>query len=676
MRVSRSGAFRSPRFGLAGTVLVLAALSAMPRPATAQAPGVPPGGPGLPPLPTRPPLSDRLPKGAAPGAVDIMELRRRLGELDRLLLLGSAARAESVLDDLAQHSVLERELVPRRIKLEQLKGDHAAAVALCRRAVADEPRNGGLWRELAKSLLALDHPDSARLALDQFLAYSPNLRSAGIVAVDMLREASRPRPALAVIDSLRGVLREPHYLGIERAAVLLAVDRQEDAADEAVFELAAGPFNMALLRTGLLEGPYRKGTAGRFLGRLRERATQPSAPPAAVVLAADLEVIEGRPEAALALSGPLVALPEGGVQLLQNAVVLLRERNQDDTGVPAAPEAQATIDYLLPLLDRLVGEGSAPSLRARAADVLAETCELALGRGLLGRDPRAAAVRFDELLGRVRVANPASEFLYSSRIRLAAYRRDVLHEPAEAARGLERLATDMNLPNEGLAMVRLTLGECYLAAGDTARGRQVLTALGRDPEFREAGGNAHYHLARLDLAEGNYATARDRFAVIAMDNPAAPYANDALDLGLALAEELENPGGGPTIMRSYAEAVYADLTAQPAARLAALERFVQEAAARLDPAEPQHLLERGRWELAQALVAGGRRAEALAQLDEIVARHPDGRYPAAALQLKGQLLSQDGQVEQARDAWQRLLSQYPGFLFSDDVRDDLRRLPH
>ena len=40
----------------------------------------------------------------------------------------------------------------------------------------------------------------------------------------------------------------------------------------------------------------------------------------------------------------------------------------------------------------------------------------------------------------------------------------------------------------------------------------------------------------LDLAEGHFATARDRFAVVAMDNPAAAYANDALDLGLAIAD--------------------------------------------------------------------------------------------------------------------------------------------
>ncbi len=654
----------------------VAVLATTPVTLRAQPGDVPPGGPGLPPLPTRPPLSERLPKGAAMGSVDIMELRRRLGELDRLLLLGSAARAEAMLEDLAQHSALERELVPRRIRLEQLRGDHAAAVELCRQAVAAEPRNGGLWRELATSLLALDKPDSARLALDRFLVFSPNTRSSGIVAVDMLRGASRPLAALAVIDSLRGVLREPHFMGIERAAVLLAVDRQEEAADESHAELAAGPYNLALVRTSLLEGAYRTGKSGRFLARLQTLAAQPGGSSAVLVLAADLEVVEGRAGAALALAAPLVTRPEGAALLLQNAVVLLRERNQDLPEVAKSVEAQATIDYLLPLLDRLMVEGGAPSLRVRAADVLAETCELALTRGLLGPDPRAAVVRFDDLLGRVRAANPGSEYLYSSRIRLAAYRRDVLHEAAEAARGLERLATDMNLPTEGLALVRLTLGECYLAAGDTARGRQVLTSLGRDPEFRQAGGNAHYHLARLDLAEGNYATARDRFAVIAMDNPAAPYANDALDLGLALAEELENPGGGPTIMQWYAAAVYADLTAQPTVRLQALERFVAEASARLDPAEPQHLLERGRWEFAHALVAADRRADALAQLDELVARHPGGRFPAAALQLKGQLLTEDGQFDLARDAWQRLLSQYPGFLFNDDVRDDLRRLPH
>lgn len=630
--------------------------------------------PGLPEVPGFPPESLGRPLPVT--SVDVVELRRRLGELDRLLMLGSAARAASLLEELAQHSVLARELVPRRIELEQLRGDHAAAVDLCRGAVAEQPRNPSLWRELATSLLALDQPDSARLALDRFLATSPNLRSSGMVAVEMLRAASRPAAALSLVDSLRAAFREPRFQGLERATVLLALDRQEEAADEAHAELVAGPYNLALLRTALLDGPYRPGLMARFDARLLEAARREAGTPATLVLAANLAVAAGDAPRALSLALPLAGRGDGALLLLQNAVVLLRERAQDDPAAAATPAMQATVDFLLGTLEALGAAGSsAPSLRARAADLLAETCELALGRGLLGADPRAAATRFDELLQQVRAANPGSEFLYSSRIRLAAYRRDVLGEAREAARGLERLATDMNLPTEGLAMVRLTLGECYLAAGDTARGRQVLTALGRDPDFRQAGGHAHYHLARLDLAEGHYATARDRFAVIALDNPAAPYANDALDLGLALAEELENPGGGPTILQWYAQAVYADLTAQPKARLQALEKFVREAAAALDTSEPQHLLERGRYELAQALAAAGRVDEAVAQLEAIVAQHPSGRFPAPALQLAGRLHLQAGRTEQAREAWQRLLAQYPDFLFGDDVRDELRRLP-
>lgn len=631
------------------------------------------GAPGLPRVPGFP--EPRLVTPPANGSVDIIELRRRLGELDRLLLLGSVARAEELLKELSQHSALQRELVTRRIDLARLRGDHAAAAALCREAVADQPLNPALWRELGGALLALDRPDSARLALDRFLALSPNLRSSGLVAVGMYRTAERPAIALAVIDSLRGVLHEPRYQGLDRATLLLAVDRQEEAAEEAQAELAVGPYNLPVLRTALLEGPYRPRRCERFVAALVAAGQRAGGSPAATMLAANLRLTEGDAAAALALAGPLADRPDGTLILLQNAVVLLRERQQDADGAPATPEAQATVDYLLGSLDRLCGTGAgAPSLRVRAADLLAETCELALGRGLLGADPRAAMTRFDALLSRVREVDPASEFLYSSRIKLAAYRRDVLGEAREAALGLEKLATDMNLSGEGLAMVRLTLGECYLAAGDTARGRQVLTVLGRDPEFHEAGGQAHYHLARLDLAEGNYATARDRFAVIALDNPAAPYANDALDLGLALAEELENPSGGPTILQWYAVSVYADLTTQPAARLTALERFVQEAATRVDLSEPQHLLERGRYELALALAAAGRRDEAIARLDDIVALHPRGRYPAPALQLKGRLELEAGRPGEAREAWQRLLAQYPDFLFGDDVRDDLRRL--
>ena len=209
----------------------------------------------------------------------------------------------------------------------------------------------------------------------------------------------------------------------------------------------------------------------------------------------------------------------------------------------------------------------------------------------------------------------------------------------------------------------------------TRPARAVLTSLGRDPDFREAGGHAHFHLARLDLAEGHFVTARDRFAVVAMDNPAASYANDALDLGLAIAEELDNPSGGPTLLSLYARAVYFDLVSQPAARGEALRRFIAQAEALADPDEPQRLLERGCWELARLEARSGRPAEALELYTRITVNHPDGRYPAAALAERARLLAAGGRPAEARAVLEQLLAQYPDWLFVDDAREALRSLP-
>ena len=111
----------------------------------------------------------------------LLNLRRRLIELDRLLILGSASRAESLLKELEQHSALRRELVTRRIRLAQLKEDHPEAVRLCQEALAGQARNPGLWRSLAESQLAIDQPDSALMSIGRFIDTNPNGRSATMV---------------------------------------------------------------------------------------------------------------------------------------------------------------------------------------------------------------------------------------------------------------------------------------------------------------------------------------------------------------------------------------------------------------------------------------------------------------------------------------------------------------
>ncbi|MBU2500171.1 tetratricopeptide repeat protein [bacterium] len=646
-------------------LLLLAAAAFAPLSAAQTPRTVDPESPGLQLQP-----APRPPRSADPHS--LFDLRRRLLELDKLLSLGSIARAQALLDELSQHSLLQRDLVSRRIQLAQLQGDHEQAIAIAREALEISARNPGLWRSLAGSLLAAGRPDSARAAMERFITQSPNGRSSAVVAIEQCLDAGYPALAVGLIDSMRTQLGEPGFMARQMATVLLSLDRQDEAALQVSAELRSNPFNLSLVRTDLLDGLYDPVRHREFRDGIRARAQEPRAAAAEKVLAANMDLVQGAADLAWEQAAPLVANPATALLLMQNVATLNTELGL----LPVDRQYQATIDYLLRVLEAFMGPDQPDALlRRRAADQLAEVCESALEAGSLGADPRAAADRFSALLRRVREINPSSERLYSSQIKLARYVRSELGDPSGAARSLERLLLDLDLPTEGIALARLTLGECYLAAGDTARGRTVLTQLGRDPHFREAGGFAHYHLARLDLAEGHYVTARDRFAVVAMDNPAASYSNDALELGLAIAEELDNPTGGPEIIGFYARAVMYDLVDRPSARLAALEDFVQEATLRVDPDAKQYLLERGLYELAGARAEAGDIEGARLALQTIYQEHADGRYAALAMAGEGALLMDAGRATEAQQVWNRLLAQYPDYLFIDDVRDELRKLP-
>ncbi|MFO7655349.1 MAG: tetratricopeptide repeat protein [Candidatus Krumholzibacteriia bacterium] len=618
---------------------------------------------------TRPsPRLERVHPQLAPHA----DLLRRVQELDRLLTLGSLSRAEVLLGELEQHSFLGPHLLPHRIRLAQLKGDHEAAVDLCREALADAPGNARVWRELAGSLLALGRGGEAREALDRFVATSPNQRSSLVVAVDLAASAGGSAMALALVDSARTLLAEPQFMARERALALLSLGREEAAADELAADLRTHPFHLPLVRTALADGIFVPREHERFVARLGERATEREAGAAERILLANLLVEGGDAAGAQATVSGLARDRESANLLLQNAAVLARELEL----VEDARLRTVRTDFLLAVL-RDLGDGSAleSATQVRALDTMASVLETALSRGDLGDDARAAAARFEDLLGLVQRRNPRSPHLYSAQIRLAHFTRDVIGEPARAAARLERLLTNLDLPMEGVALARLTLGETYLAAGDTARGRTVLTRLGKDADFREAAGHAHYHLARLDLAEGHWETARDRFAAVALDNPAATYANESLALGLAVAEELQNPTGGPALLELYAPAVLYDLTARPDSQRVALERFVTAAPVRVDMSQPQHLLERARLELAGLYHANGEQAAALEQLDRVVLDHPDGRHAAEALAQRGAILRAAGDEAGARENLERLLLQYPEYLFADEIRDHLRNLP-
>ena len=612
-----------------------------------------------------PPVIERLLRGRAP-ASEFQPWRTRLLEVDHLIRLESFGRAATMLEEAEKLGAPRAETLTRWVALAQGSGDDARAADLCREGLRERPGQLRLLRALAEAEMALGRLPEARATLATLFDASPNRITSVADAIGLWRAHGRPDEAFALCDSLRAAHGDPRIFQRQAAACLVELDRIEAGMAEAADELKVNPLNLPLVRDemlGLLAGRAQRERAVAALAELDRDV------PAARLLRADLLLRLGRADAAAAATADLAAEPAGAQVLLHAAGILAKE-------LPLEPEPEvrrAAASWLIATLETLAGSSSVPrGQQLRVLDLLAGVCEDVLAFEASGPDLDAVARRLDSILVLVRERSPGSSRLYSARIRLAAYTRDVLGRPAEAAASLERLLVDLDLPLEGVALARLALGEACFAAGDTARARTVLTRLGRSPQFRDAAGRAHYLLALLDFAQGGWETARDRLASVALDGSASDVANDALDLGLLIAEELMQPTGGPSRLAAYAPAVAAALVRDDAARRAALESFVRGAAS---GADQDRLLDRARLELAEVLLRAGDAEGAADQCRLVATDHPSGPLAPRALLREGEALVAAHREPDGRAAWERLLLQYPDALEAEDARLKLRSSP-
>ena len=594
--------------------------------------------------------------------------RSRLLEADRLLRIGSYSRAAGILDEAESLGAPAAQVRRYRIELFSVTGDHETVVEICREGLSEKSRQPRLLRALAASFMALDRVPEARDALNALFAASPNRVSSIADAMLLWRAAGHPGEGLALCDSLRAARTDDSIFMRQRAACLLDMERVEEGIDEIARELTLNPLNMPMVREELWDLLTTPSDMERAIVALEAREDEDT--DVLRLLRADLLMLMGRADQALKAVEPLYVDRRGVDALLRYATNLARELTVRDDPVLQ----KAATHWLIEIFTDLVkGERVPRNQRARVADLLAGVCENALGLGYLDEDFERAADMLSSALDLVKRFCPGSTRLYSAQIRLAIHTRDALGDPRKAARSLERLLVDLALPLEGVALARLALGECLLAAGDSARARVVLERLGGNPQFKDAAGHAHYLLGRLDFAQGAWESARDRLAAVALDNARADYANDALDMGLLIAEELTNPTGGPSRLASYASCVYWDLARRPDDRLDALETFMT--AAESDGSDSDSLLDRVRLELARLYGDRGRVVEAAALCGRVARDHPDGHRAASALYLQGEYLIRAGRVREGRETLERLLVQYPDVLEADDTRERLRSLP-
>ena len=421
-------------------------------------------------------------------------------------------------------------------------------------------------------------------------------------------------------------------------------------------ELNQHQLNLAIVRKDIAQVMTDPAQAAKSLQKLDPENSSR-------LLLADLLLQSGQPQKALVAVDALYS-DRVTVSLLYGfSRLLVSELRFTDQGLK-----QNYIDWLLTVTERLFhSENLLLSQRKESLNLLSDVTIQAVETGII--DGPVAVERLESIMELLQEHRSVDSHYFDVWLELARFTCNQMRQPERAVQQLENMLSQPGLAGKGISICKVELGRCMIAAGDTVTAREELANIGSHSNDRNAAGLAHFILAKLDLAQGQWKESQDRLAAVAIHNPGSPIANDALDLGLLIAEEIENPAGGVDQLQVYAKAVLANMIFDVDAEIAAL-REVIAIAENAGPDIQQFLLERAKWELANLLP----NTEALQLCSGLYLDYPDGRYPAAALNYNAELLIEIGDFPGARKKWEQLIVQYPDNLYANDARLKLEQL--
>jgi len=579
--------------------------------------------------------------------------KHQLRTVDRLLRLESYSRAETILQQLGKTGTTQLDIPIHWIKLWQGTGRDSLVVDLFTQ-IPERQQTYRLLTELAESHMNLENIEIAREIVGKVLQGDTGRKNSAMVMVKLWRESGHPLEGVALCDLLIQDGWESMYR--QRAICLLQAGNIEEAMAGFNAELNKQKLNLAIVRRDLAQVMTDPVQAAEFLQKLDPVNSSR-------LLLADLLLQSGQTRQALDTVDDMfsdrvtVSLLYGFSSLL---VTELRSADQE--------LKQNHIDWLLTVTEKLFHSESLPlQQRKSALNLLSDVTVQAVKTGMI--DGPVAVDRLESIMGLLQEHRVGDSQYFAVWLELARFTCDQMNQPERAVQQLENMLSHPGIAGKGMLTCKVELGRCLIAAGDTITARLELEYVGSYSNDSNAAGMAHFILAKLDLAQGQWKESQDRLAAVAIHNPGAPIANDALDLGLLIAEEIENPVGGIDQLQVYAKAVLANMTFDTDAEIAALKELIA-IAENAGPDAQQYLLERAKWELASLLPA----SEALQLCNQLVLNYPDGRYPAAALYYSAELLNKIGDSSGARAEWEQLLLQYPDNLYANDARLKLEQL--
>ena len=601
--------------------------------------------------------------------LDIEALRRRVEALARSGRIGEAIE---LLEKREQSQGSLEPLLSRRLSRlyrdAERWGDLEAQ--LLRSVGGNEQRlDIGQMRLLVEARFEVGRIDEAEAALASLLERDPYDPSLLRLVANLLAERGRLDEAIRVLEDGRRAIDDP----LEFAQVLADLHARAGHVEAAVREYArvivTSPLNVSLVRGQVLELAERvAGSVEPMLGAAREMMQSHPEVPQLGVIVAELEMVDGDPEAAWQTLAPLIGDPSLDQELLRLALAGLA-----DSRLPGAdPDAVLPRLRLSARVARamLANEAVPSSLEPRVYDTLIRSLLAILENDAFGRLDRPAQLDIlDETrrsIVEMQRAYAGNRLTSAALLRLAGVYVDALHEPEPAIELYRLLAIDPGSSREDVQLASLGLARAHIAAGDTAQAREMFEIIGQDMGFVEGQGRAQYHLGLLDFMGGELATAQDRLKAVAAEAPRADYTNDALELALVLAEHEMSGSQDDTPLRRYGEALFEKATHQPDALVNTLVEIAEGPAG--------GVRERARMDLARLARDSRRIDEAIVWTTRVAADAPASRYAAPALDLQGELLEKTGRTDEALAVYERLVLEYEDYVLLDKIRDRVRVL--
>lgn len=603
----------------------------------------------------------------------MLELRRleRQGDRAAAMRLG-----EELLREFPEHPRVEEAL----LHLYRVQRRDSKLVELLSQRIERNPRDVELSevRELGTHLLAMKRQSQALAMLQRVIAANPKDEMRYRVAAVLMRSHRHIDLAIQLYRQGRETIGRESLFAAELAQLEEARGDYGAAIGEYLL-LVMDPDRRSRARRKVIRLLERAGDASEVLARVDQLRRRHPKSAAVQDIAATAYLHSGRLDDAFAAvrSADRYAEDQGehllefgrfALQTPQGAPVDLERTRLGVRVLQRLPKAHPESN-LIPLAARLLAEGLVTVARQIDEEPTRQELlqEAVSSLDMTLQEERFAALQRDAMALKAMI-------LFED-----------LKQPQAALEAFETLVAHQRDNKQSDHMVRVQMGLCLAALDRFDEARQVLTEVAESgneppPELQmqdrrrrqrrsqtaapEAIGRsrARYHLAELDLVEGEYDAAIDAFAALAEEAPEDRLANDCLDLALLLNESSLDP---PEVRSRYAEYRRALLRKDQDAARAHLETLVTDHAE--SSLHPIALFELGR-----VFDEEGKYEVALQRYESIVETHGDHRLAARALEAIGDLhLEKLGQPELAVSSYERILIDYPDDLFLDDVRKKL-----